>query len=193
MDNAGTEEAMDLVLADLLMREGIADGVVLHVKALPVLVSDVITSDVHAMLREMRERGGATSALSDRLKRAMETGRLVVVPDPFWNTDARWWELPPRLSESFSGAALVIGKGDANYRRAGNDAVWPLETTLAEAVGPFPAPLLLLRTLKSDTLVGVPTERARELDGSEPDWRTNGTYGVIQYAAGRDDRSLDAR
>ncbi len=184
MDNAGTEEAMDLVLADLLLSGEVASEVDLHVKLLPVLVSDVITADVHRMLRAMRDRGRAARALAERLTAYAASGRLRIVPDAFWNTDGRLWELPPRLERSVEGAALVVGKGDVNYRRAANDALWPLETTLDEAVGPFPAPLLLLRTLKSDTLVGVAPERAARLDAGEPDWRTNGSYGVIQYAFG---------
>lgn len=185
MDNAGTEQAMDFVLADLLLSERAASHVILHVKMLPVLVSDVIPGDIRTMLEAMTSRGGAVRRLAERLTRRIGDGRLSVVPDFVWNTDTRLWELPPRLQRGFDEAALVVGKGDVNYRRAGNDAIWPLETTLAQAVGRFPAPLLLLRTLKSDTLLQVSTERAAELDASEPDWRTNGTYGVIQYAFGR--------
>lgn len=193
MDNAGTEEAMDFVLADLLLESGVADEVVLHVKLLPVLVSDVIAADIHLLLKKMSDRGDAAARLAGRLESAMAAGRLRVVPDAFWNTDARLWELPRRLTKSFEGAAMVVGKGDVNYRRSTDDAVWTLETTLDEAVGSFPAPLLLLRTLKSDTLVDVPTDRARKLDREEPDWRTNGSYGVIQYAfspKGTADRGL---
>ncbi|MEX2401049.1 MAG: damage-control phosphatase ARMT1 family protein, partial [Rhodothermales bacterium] len=184
MDNAGTEEAMDLVLADLLLREDLAVNVVMHVKQLPVLVSDVITADVHEMVEAMKARGGEARRLAGRLDGYLESGRLRLVPDAFWNTDGRLWELPARLADAFEGASLVIGKGDVNYRRATNDALWPLETTLKEAVGTFPAPLLLLRTLKSDTLVEVAPDRAAALEADEPDWRTNGSYGVIQYAFG---------
>ena len=56
---------------------------------------------------------------------------------------------------------------------------------MSEALGPFPAPLALLRTLKSDTLVEVSPERAAELEVEHPQWRANGTYGVMQYAAGQ--------
>lgn len=184
MDNAGTEEAMDLVLADLLLETGAASKVLLHVKTLPVLVSDVTTADLHLMLDAMAARGAGAARLAARLRVAASGGRLRIVPDAFWNTDGRLGELPPRLEKAFEDAALVIGKGDVNYRRATDDAVWPLATTLEEAVGTFPAPLLLLRTLKSDTLVEVPAERAAELDAAEPDWRTNGTYGVVQVAFG---------
>ena len=76
MDNAGTEEAMDLAWSDLLLTEGLATEIVLHVKMLPVLVSDVIPADLHDMLRAMTARGGAAAGLSARLSGYMQEGRL---------------------------------------------------------------------------------------------------------------------
>ena len=180
MDNAGTEQALDYVLADLLLSRGLAERVVLHVKALPVLVSDATVPDVHALLDRMADRGGAPGALSTRLRRAMEAGRLRVVPDYFWNSPRRFWDLPPRLGEAFADASLVVVKGDANYRRVTNDAIWPLDATLDDALGPVASPVVALRTIKSDTLVGVDPVRQRALDEAEPGWRTRGTYGVVQ-------------
>ncbi len=185
MDNAGTEQAMDLVWSDRLLAEGLATDVVLHVKRLPVLVSDVIPADMHDLLRAMRGRGGDAARLAERLAARMEDGRLRMQADYFWNTDGRYWELPPHIEQALRGAALVISKGDANYRRATNDALWPLETSMSEALGPFPAPLALLRTLKSDTLVEVSGARAAELDIEHPAWRSGGTYGVLQYVNSR--------
>ena len=104
------------------------------------------------------------------------------MPDFFWNTPRRFWDLPPRLGRAFAEARLVILKGDANYRRATNDAIWPLDATLPDALGPVPSSVVALRTVKSDTLVGVDPERQRALDAAEPGWRTGGTYGVIQLA-----------
>lgn len=181
MDNAGTEQAADFALVDLLLRESMATDLMLHVKMHPVLVSDVIVEDVVRMLEAMRGRGGNAAALAGRLIDYIAVGTLRVVPDLFWNSDSRLRELPPGLYRSFSSAALVIGKGDVNYRRVTNDALWPHDATLAEAADDFPARLILLRTLKSDTLVGVPAATQQRLDASEPEWRTGGTYGVIQY------------
>lgn len=184
MDNAGTEQAMDFVMADLLLEQHLAQEVVLHVKMHPVLVSDVIVADMHRMLDAMAARGGAAGALSSRIEKQIDRGVVRVVPDLFWNNDGRLRELPPRLFRPFASAALVIAKGDVNYRRATNDALWPAEATLADAVPDFPAPLVVLRTLKSDTLVGVPPDVQARLNTEEPDWRVNGSYGVIQFYGG---------
>lgn len=182
MDNAGTEEAFDLALADLLLEEGIARAVTLHVKMVPVLVSDVLGEDVFWLLDVIEKYDGPLGRLADRIRDDVQDDRLHIVPDFFWNADGNLRESPPRLEEAFRGAQLVVSKGDANYRRITNDALWPPEATLEDAVGPFPAPLLALRTLKSDTLVGVDADTMARLDREEDDWRTKGTYGVAQFA-----------
>lgn len=182
MDNAGTEQAFDYVLADTLLAEELAHTVTLHVKMSPVLVSDVIGDDVLRLLDLMAQRGGVAAALAGRMRGYMDAGRLRVVPDFFWNTAGRLWELPPRLHAPFAEARLVVGKGDVNYRRTTNDAEWPAEAQLDEAVRGFPAPLLALRTVKSDTLVGVDPATVARLDREEEGWREIGTYGVAQFA-----------
>lgn len=183
MDNAGTEEAFDLALADLLLSEDVASTVTLHVKMMPVLVSDVIGDDIFRLLDVLERHGDRLEDMARSIHRHIRDGRLRIVPDTFWNTDGRLWELPPRLETPFQDATLVVSKGDAHYRRIGNDAVWPPEATLADAIPDFPAPLLALRTIKSDTLVGVDADTVRRLDEEEPDWRTTGTYGVAQLRA----------
>jgi uncharacterized protein with ATP-grasp and redox domains len=183
MDNAGTEQALDLVLADAILEEGIATSVTLHVKMHPVLVSDATTHDVHELLGAMTNRGGDSAALAERIRGYMGTKRLSLVPDFFWTTPGRMWELPARLLEAFSDALLVIAKGDVNYRRMTNDAIWSTAARLVDALEPFPAPLLALRTLKSDTLIGVGAETIEYMNRTaSADWRTSGAYGVAQIA-----------
>jgi len=182
MDNAGTEQALDFAFVNLLLSKDLAATVTLHVKMQPVLVSDVIVADVYMMLDAMTQHGGTAARLANRLKEHLGTGRLSVVPDFFWNTAGRMWELPPRLYGPMKKAPLVIAKGDINYRRSTNDAVWPPGVPLSGTVRGFPAPLLVLRTLKSDTLVGIDAAAQERLDATESDWRTSGAYGVAQFA-----------
>jgi len=44
--------------------------------------------------------------------------------------------------------------------------------------GYFPAPLLALRTLKSDPIAGLRAGLAAELDARDPHWRVNGQRGI---------------
>lgn len=182
MDNAGTEQALDLVLVDHLLNANIASKIVLHVKMQPVLVSDSIVADVHTLLERMKQRQQDSEQLALRLEGYINEGRLSVVPDFFWNTSARIWELPARIRYAFQQSTLVISKGDLNYRRSTNDALWPADATLSDAIGSFPAPFLALRTLKSDTLVGINQEQQDHLEThGEKNWRTSGAYGVAQF------------
>jgi hypothetical protein len=77
-------------------------------------------------------------------------------------------------------ARLVIVKGDANYRRLVGDSRWPTTVPATEAIPYFPAPLVALRTLKSDPIVGLPPGLAEQLDAEDGEWRVNGKRGLIQ-------------
>lgn len=196
-DNAGTELTLDLVLADFVLGE-LGCDVVIHLKTHPTFVSDATVFDVRAFLgapvdetprnmaaeREalrVRESTPAVAAWAERLRAALAAGRLVLATHPFWTGPEALWSLPPELVARLSGARLVLLKGDANYRRAVGDAVWPVSTRFADVTAAFPAPLLALRTLKSDAVVGLAEERARALDGADPTWRVNGKRGVASF------------
>lgn len=189
LDNAGTELALDLVLVDALL-DGFADRVILHAKRHPTFVSDATFDDVLIFIAEMTGRGDLTRGYGDagkevgtRLQYALLDGRLLVEPDIFWNSAWFMWEMPPRFTDFFSSAALVISKGDANYRRIVGDARWQPETRFADVVQYFSAPLLTMRALKSNPIVGLPTGTAGRLDAEDVDWRTNGKRGIAQFAA----------
>ena len=180
LDNAGTELAFDLALADALL-SGVADEVVLHVKYCPTFVSDATTSDVRELMNLCASSESLPLAeMGKRLKRAFVEGRLRIASHWFWNSSRFLWQLPDVMARVFEGSLLVILKGDLNYRRAVGDALWTTPTTWAEATEYFPAPLLTLRTLKSDALVGIPADHAEWLTTQDPHWRTNGKRGVIQ-------------
>jgi hypothetical protein len=178
-DNTGSELSMDLVLADALIARAGA-RVSLHVKMHPTFVSDAVAADVWSLLAAFSGRGGAEAALADRLQQAWRQQRLRVLPDPFWNGPRFLWDRPPRLAGELDAATAIVLKGDANYRRAIGDALWPADTTFAEATGYLPAPLVALRTLKSDAIVGLSAEQTSRLDAADRDWRINGRRGVIQ-------------
>jgi hypothetical protein len=181
-DNTGSELAMDLALIDTLL-ESVVEQVILHVKMHPTFVSDAIVADVLILVEalESGQHGDSARALGERLRAALTGGRLRLAPDAFWNSSHPLWEMPPRLSRVFRQATLVIVKGDANYRRTIGDAVWMADTPFASVTDYFPGPLLAVRTLKSDPLVGLPTGLAELLEGTDPQWRVNGRRGVIQY------------
>lgn len=184
-DNAGTELLMDFALLDWLLSE-LPLNVVLHLKLHPTFVSDATAEDARWLMVWLMsgQHGERAAALGRRLQAALDAGRLRLAPDGYWNSPYLLWDMPPRLVETFRGARLVFFKGDANYRRMSGDAIWPPETSFAEMVEYFPAPLAALRTLKSDTITGLPPELVNRLDADDPLWRANGRRGVVQARLG---------
>jgi hypothetical protein len=182
-DNAGRELTADLVLIDRLLETGRAATVVLHLKPSPYYVSDATTADLLAVLRRLAAATGpadGAAAIARRLRDALASDRLQVRTHEFWCTPGTFRDLPADLASDLTGAAVVIVKGDLNYRRLVGDAHWDPATPFAEVTGYFPAPVAALRTCKSDVAVGVPSERLARLEATAPGWRTDGTHGVIQ-------------
>lgn len=181
-DNAGSELSADLCLIDLLLRDGWAGRVFLHVKLHPTFVSDVIADDVTRFLDDCTagRYGADASAMGERLQAALADGRLALRAEPFWNSPYFAWEMPDALAADLQSAALVIVKGDANYRRFVGDAFWPHATPFGQVVGGLGMSLLMLRTLKSDPIVGLPEGMAERLDATDARWRWNGKRALIQ-------------
>lgn len=181
-DNAGSELAMDFALIDALLNMG-HETVTLHLKWHPTFVSDATAGDALEFIHllEGQARRAAVRALGGRLRAAFDAGRVRFAPDAFWNSTGFFWQIPERLERVFADAALVIVKGDANYRRLIGDALWPATTPFGTVLSYFPAPLLALRTLKSDAVVGLPEGMEAALDRRDLRWRVDGQYGLIQF------------
>ncbi len=188
IDNAGTELAMDLALTDALLT-GFSDVVIMHVKYHPTYVSDATATDVRDMIARCvsGNHAGRTStavfAMGQRLETALHTGRLRLAPHLFWNSPGFLWQMPQVLRRVFDDAQIVIVKGDANYRKVIGDAIWDVTTPFADVTSYFPMPLLALRTLKSDPIVGLPIGMMEQLYDEDTQWRVNGKRGVVQLKA----------
>jgi hypothetical protein len=120
-------------------------------------------------------------SFSERLGRYLVTDRMTLVTDYFWASPYPCWEMAEALRQELSQSDLVIVKGDMNYRRLLGDLDWPFDTSFEQIVSYFPAPLVALRTLKSEIACGLNNEQIADLQTSEPDWLTNGRNGVIQF------------
>lgn len=180
LDNAGAELVHDLALAGALLAGGLR--VALHAKAHPTFVSDVLEADVRSTIAWLA--AGPAPGLGAALEGALAGGRLALRSDWFWTSPLDGWELPARLRAELAGAGLLVSKGDANYRRWLGDRAWPHTTPLADVLAYAPAPMLLLRTCKSDALAGLDPARAAEAEARDPAWRTSGRWGLIQLYAG---------
>lgn len=189
-DNAGTELTMDLALADFCL-ERLSVPVVVHVKVHPTFVSDATAADVLWFLNG--SLAGSEAGYLARLRDALQAGKLEIAPHPFWNSPRSLRQMPEDLDARFAQARLVLLKGDANYRRALDDALWPAETPFATVTSYFPAPLLALRTLKSDPLVGLAPGKLQEQCSLDPSFRVNGKRGLASLGGSRLDTGRSLR
>jgi len=132
-----------------------------------------------SLLRE--ETAPVAQELGHRLHNCLDTGQLILKTDPFWTTSLEYRRLPSRLRAEIAHSALVVLKGDVNYRRLLGDRHWPHTTPLEKAAGYFPAPFAALRTLKGEIIVGLEPGQAEALYAVDPTWLINGKRGLIQF------------
>jgi hypothetical protein len=181
-DNVGLDLLFDLALIDLALRQGWVEQVVCHLKDHPFFVSDAMPRDLHATLLLLAASPTASMrALSERLRRHIETGDLALEADPFWTSYLMYRDFPPTLRDALARSDLVVLKGDVNYRRLLDDRHWPHATPLEEIAAYFPAPFLVLRTLKGEIQVGLEPGQAEALAAEDSDWLINGQRGLVQY------------
>jgi hypothetical protein len=190
-DNAGRELIADLLLMDHLLEQNLAGSISLHLKPHPYYVSDATTGDLVSCLRRLTDTGGVAAAVSQRLRATMADGRLTVDVNDFYCAPWSYHRMPASLRHAFEHASIVVMKGDLNYRRLVGDRHWSPSTPFEEVTGYFPAPVVALRTLKSDVVVGLEPDLLERLGVTVESWRTNGRFGLIQANTDRRHRDTD--
>jgi uncharacterized protein with ATP-grasp and redox domains len=181
-DNVGLDLLFDLALIDLMLRQGWVERVVCHLKDHPFFVSDAMPVDLQATVSRLSASPAVTvQALGERLRRHLATGDLALEADPFWTSHLMFRDFPPGLRDTLARSDLVVLKGDVNYRRLLDDRHWLHTTPLERIAAYFPAPLLVLRTLKGEIQVGLAPGQAEALAAEDPGWLINGRRGLVQY------------
>ncbi|GMF26446.1 unnamed protein product [Phytophthora lilii] len=181
-DNIGTELLLDLAMTDHLLSHNWCGKVTFNVKAEPLYVSDAMPADVYEHISEMQRatRTSEAQALGKRLAEYVSKGQIVILPDTYWNNYTYYWEMLIELQTRLAReAALVIFKGDLNYRRLLSDRLWPPSTPVEEVVPYFPTAFVAFRILKSIPTMGIPASIVGKLDKEDPKWRLNGEHGTI--------------
>ena len=148
-------------------------------------MSDATIEDVHSTLAGLAAAPHpSVQRLAERLHDHLESGRLRLSDAFFWNSPLDFWEMPSDIRQVLASSDLVISKGDANYRRLSGDRHWPLSTSLADVLRYFPAPLALVRVLKSETVIGLQPGQPGRLSRQDPGWMTDGKWGLVQFWPG---------
>ena len=183
IDNAGFELVGDFCLAAYLLGSEAAVTVHFHLKSHPTFVSDAMIKDVDETIGALlADSEAAVQTLGQRLRAHVDSGRLRLRQHPFWTSALPLWQMPDDLYQELARPDLVISKGDANYRRALADSHWAHTTPFANVAAYFPAPVVFLRTLKSEVVAGLQIGQPEALLRRDLDWLTDGKWGVIQAA-----------
>ena len=183
IDNAGFELIADLALVIYLLEQGIVQAVHLHAKPHPTFVSDAMIKDILQTIDFLQsDQDPATVSIGRRLQAFLDDGRLLLQTHWFWTSPLSMWRMPPELGQELGQSDLLICKGDANYRRLLGDRHWPYTAPFADIVCYLPAPLVALRTLKSEVACGLTASQVRDVTQRDPEWTVNGQWGVIQFA-----------
>ncbi|XP_065346689.1 damage-control phosphatase ARMT1-like [Cloeon dipterum] len=180
LDNAGFELFTDLCLADFLVSRQLVSTVRFHAKNMPWFVSDATPMDIFWSLEYLEDH---IPELGFRWRSHVHSGKWVLHPSSkssFWTLPhafAKMKEVDPDLFNLLSSSSLVIFKGDLNYRKLVGDLNWDPQTELSTAFEGCPKPLLALRTLKADVVVGLEKSVIAKMTGN---WMVSGEYAVIQ-------------
>lgn len=181
-DNAGFELITDLALIDYLLTSGVAGDVHMHLKAHPTFVSDAMDEDVYDTVAFLTlEDNEAVQTLGKHLRGHLDAGRLILREDFYWNSPVPLWGMPRTLQDEMINSHLVLSKGDANYRRLLGDRHWTFTEDFERMLAYFPPPLLAVRACKSEVAIGLKPGQAPALSQRDPDWMTNGEWGMIQF------------
>jgi hypothetical protein len=182
LDNSGMELAYDLGLADFLLTNRLAGRVRFQAKPHPTYVSDATIQDVLDMITFLESAPNAcVRALALRLHDHLESDSLSLVSDYFWTSPLSGWQMPNDLRQELGKTALIISKGDANYRRWLGDRHLPHTTPIDDILVYHPAPLLALRVIKANLIAGLQPGQSEFMDRKDPTWLHDGNWGVIQF------------
>lgn len=179
----------DFCFAGFLTASGLASKIHFHAKAIPWFVSDVTVEDFNWILQQMsRMNHLAISKLYRMWKNYLQDGTWVLEVNDFWTMPydySQMREQCPSLYSHLSQANFIFFKGDLNYRKLVGDLQWDPTTELTYSLREFsPAPLCVLRTLKSDVVVGLKPGQAEEVAAKDKNWMINGEWAVISVCEG---------
>lgn len=207
LDNAGFEFFTDTVLALFLLDSKIVNEVVFHCKTRPWMVSDTMYKDYDIFLKDSLSSfpvcQNQMKTLISQLENYKQQGKFRLTTSDFWTIDLDYWHICPSetqfggsdLWKYFQNSALVIFKGDLNYRKLTSDRKWARDTPFYIAINSLATsgiPILALRVCKADVCSGLQSGKDEELsrywEGQGHKygelWASSGKWAVISYCNG---------
>ncbi len=177
--DSGPELFADIYLACTLLCFGLAERVVFHVKPYPFLERNATVADFYRLAAELTADGN-NKTLADFIARK----KISVRTADFWILPCTFDEMPFGLCGYFSESALVVIKGDTNYRRLVQDIRWPHTDSFALRSVLHTLPVAASRLVSSEVVTGLSPAVAVSVPdficGSESYEPSGKNCGVIQ-------------
>lgn len=195
LDNFGFESLYTIILVINLIELKNVQEVYFHIKVLPIYVSDVIQSDYGDDVDDLLKALNNISELIFKKYKDVEE-RIHWEADMFWNMPIPFKSMPQNLLKKFSSSDLIIILSDLNYRKLIEDREWPCDTDIRKRINYFSAPILVIRALKSNILVGISKDQymIHEKNAEScSEWRNTGEYGIIQFVNLRESHADNTR
>ena len=182
IDNTGFELICDLLFVDFLLRNNFSERIILHLKEYPIFVSDALIKDVFILLDRLNSsRDERIRDFGKRLSGNLKNGNLKFEDEAFWISPLPFWQMPAELKEKIKKSDLIISKGDANYRRLNGDLHWQPDQEFKNIYSEMKVPVLILRVIKSDPIIGISRSGYEKLNHQDSEWMKNGRWGLIQF------------
>ncbi len=195
-DNSGKELYYDLVFMDLLLRNNYSNKFVYHVKNYPYNITDTTIEDVMWAVTYLKESKITYHRnLGKRIENFMNCKRLILTTYPYstlgFDQELSWGG----INNLFEKTDLLITKGDFNYRKVVGWFYWTSQHKLEDVLGYLNVPILIIRTVKNEVLLGVEnTPNLKQLETNTKDWWKKGIGGMIVLSLpSKSKRALDTR
>jgi hypothetical protein len=157
--------------------------VVIHVKQLPMFVSDTTADDVTILF----DRIDKVSPFGSRLQAAADRGDIRFATHAFWSAPKFFDRMP--VADLGSGDVLTVVKGDLNFRRLIGDVSVPVDRPFQSLAVLPAAPVLSLRSIKSYCVAGMADWPAKL---SKTDFPMDGSIVAVQRVPVRDTAIVSA-
>jgi hypothetical protein len=188
-DNCGFELMSDILLGTYLLKATRLTKVIYHVKRLPIFVSDTIMTDVDEAIGRLNSEleGLIGYKICDESQDrqvyecdSIPDKQISFEVDDCWHQEKLFKDVEQfRSWNTDETCALIIVKGDLNYRRLVGDFHWKSSEPIRDKVSYIEKPLLIIRSLKSNVILGVNDEEKYSYNA--PNWKISGQYGIIQW------------
>ncbi|KAK8805828.1 hypothetical protein WA158_002484 [Blastocystis sp. Blastoise] len=181
-DNTGLELLSDFIFIAIYLLLTPTGSVTYFIKENPVFVSDITIHDVLYSIEWMKKHNCIQiSYIGTLIEQYYKEKRIIFKSEYQLNSCLDMWSISTNLYEYMNNCTLIISKGDANYRRFVGDRHWNYDIPVNKVLSYVPKPLLLLRTLKSNCLIGIDENQQKEAKQFTEEWDVNGKIGIIQY------------